>query len=440
MNLLDNPRIRVAIVVIITTVIAIGIGLLMSSLLTPRPKHCKGDTHLDPNTNKCLPKCQTGYKNDPITGECIIDCPKGEVSSKSISGVTIPGKERCVVPCGSGACDPETEQNVCHESTGACYKPNCKTTANKFSYCLPPLLCGTDSDGKKKTILPADTKLDEDGCYKQVTPPTPSCLPPTPNLVVGTGSYANHHICCKTSEFGTYTKEGEPFCCSDKEDVIIDRKCCPKDKQCPKENPTYCLKDNEVCTDEGKCDVKKAIGKPGNYTGCCPFPTSNGKCYNMCSFAGEDETGMKSTCITDSDCDFKPGFSFDGIQTAGGKCDGGKCKLYCGPADVDMQGSVVCLNDNNINKSSCIDTSNMCKYDLASYHPAVAREGEENIYICEDDTQKVPISYWKSKSGVPKLTTTLNQSKGSGPCSAMSCLERTISSGMLSDNVSIISY
>ena len=58
----------------------------------------------------------------------------------------------------------------------------------------------------------------------------------------------------------------------------------------------------------------------------------------MCTFAGTTDTGMKDTCSTDADCDFKSGFKFDGIATAGGKCDNGKCKLYCGPADADTQG------------------------------------------------------------------------------------------------------
>ena len=153
----------------------------------------------------------------------------------------------------------------------------------------------------------------------------------------------------------------------------------------------------------------------------------------MCTYVGTSDTGMKDTCSTDTDCDFKSGFKFPGISTAGGKCDNGKCKLYCGPADASLQGNVVCLNDDNSSKSTCIDTNNMCKYNIANYSPAPSGD----IYICDDDTTKPPTSYWKSTSGAPTLTTTLTQASGSGPCSALSCLERTISTGMLSDNVSI---
>ena len=88
MNILHIPQIRVVIVVIITTTIAIGIGLLMSRLLTPPPKpqkKCAGDTHLDENTNKCVPNCQDGYKNDPLTGECVINCPDNVLKVKDLT-------------------------------------------------------------------------------------------------------------------------------------------------------------------------------------------------------------------------------------------------------------------------------------------------------------------------------------------------------------------
>ena len=427
MSLFDNPRVRVAIVVIVTTIIAIGIGLLMSRLLTPPPKECKGDTHLDPNTNKCVPNCQDGYKNDPITGECIIDCPDGEVSSKSISGVTIPGKERCVLPCGSGYCDPETDLTLCQD--GVCYEPNCKTTDNNSSHCAPPLLCGTDSDGKKKTNLTDGTTLDANGCYTYNTPnprPKPICSDPTPNVVTGTGAYSKEHVCCKTSEFGIYTKDGEPFCCPDYNDVIINRKCCPEAQQCTFGGKTVCLTSDQVCTPEGPCKTEYAIGTSGIYTGCCPFPTSNGDCYNMCTFVGTDDTGMKGTCSTDADCGFKSGFSFDGIQTAGGKCDNGKCKLYCGPADSDTQGNISCLNDPNSSTSTCINTSAMCKFSENSYNPPQSN----GAYICNDDTTKPPTSYWKSASDAPMLTVQAGMEDPKN-CTALSCLDRMITNGLL---------
>ena len=429
MSFLEDPRVRVFIVVTITTVIALGIGMLMSRLLSPPPKKCKGDTHLDKNTNKCVPNCQDGYKNDPITGECVIDCPDGEVSSKSISGVTIPGKERCVVPCGSAYCDPETELTLCQD--GVCYIPNCKTTDNESSYCAPPLLCGTDSKGKKKTKLPKGATLNSHGCYTHNSPnppPKPVCSDPTPNLKTGSGAYSKEHVCCKTSEFGVYTKEGEPFCCPDKDDVIIGRKCCPKSKQCPKDNPTDCLESDQVCTDEGKCSKTYAIGQPGNYTGCCPFPTSNGECYNMCTYTGSDETGMKDTCTVDSDCDFKDKFSFDSekIPAAGGKCDNGKCRLYCGAADADTHSDVSCLNDPNNKKSTCINTSNMCNFSQNKYNPPQSN----NAYICKDTTTKSPSSYWKSSSGAPTLTVSAIMETPED-CTELSCLDRMITTGLL---------
>lgn len=427
MNIFQIPQVRVVIVVIITTVIAIGIGMLMSRLLTPPPKKCSGDTHLDTNTNKCIPNCQDGYKNDPVTGECVINCPDGEVSSKSISGVTIPGEERCVTPCGSGYCDPETSLTLCQD--GVCYEPNCKTTDDKASHCTPPLLCGTDSNGKNKTNLPSGTTLDANGCYTHNAPipsPAPICPSATPNLVTGTGAYSKEHVCCKTSEFGIYTKQGEPFCCPDEDDIIIDRKCCPKAQQCTFGGKTVCLTTDQVCTPEGPCKTEYAIGSDGKYTGCCPFPTSNGDCYNMCTYVGTNETGMKDTCSTDADCDFKSGFSFDRISTAGGKCDDGKCKLYCGPADAATQGNISCLNDPNSSTSTCINTSAMCKFTENSYSPPQSN----GAYICNDDTTKPPASYWQSSSGAPTLTVSAGMETPAN-CTALSCLDRMITNGLL---------
>lgn len=435
MNFLQDPRVRVVIVVIITTAIAISIGLLMSRLLTPPPKNCSGDTHLDENTNKCVPNCQDGYKNDPLTGECVINCPDGEVSSRSITGVTIPGIERCVTPCGSHACDPESATSLCQDAI--CYIPNCNTQDGKDSWCAADMLCGTDSTGKKKTTLPDDLTLDQYGCYKN-TNPSPAYKDCTdtakPNKYAGTGTYANTHVCCATTEYGKLGTDGQPYCCNSQDDVIINRQCCPVDQACPPENPTDCLGAGEVCTLEGPCNIENAIGQPGNYTGCCPYPTSEGECYNLCTYIGTSETGMAETCSTDADCGFKSGFEFSGISTAGGKCDQGTCKLYCGPADASLYGNIVCLNDDNSSTSTCIDTNKMCSYNTPSYSPAPS---ENNIYICDDDTTSPPKSYWKSSSGAPTLTTTLTQDSTSGPCSALSCLERTISTGMLSDNVSI---
>ena len=433
MIFLQNPKIKVFIVVIITTVIAISIGIVMKKLLTPPPKICSGDTHLDINTNKCVPNCQDGYKNDPITGECVINCPDGEVSSKSISGVTIPGKERCVLPCGSGYCDPETDKTLCQDNW--CYEPNCKTTDDKASHCTPPLLCGTDTNGKKKTNLPSGSTLDEYGCYSYntpVPPPTPVCPSAKPNLVKGLDAYSHEHLCCKTTDFFKYTKQGEPFCCPDENDTIIDRKCCPKDKQCPKDNPTYCLKDDEVCTDEGFCNKDNAIEQSGDYTGCCPFPTSNGECYNVCTYTGTSETGMAETCSTDADCNFKSGFKFDGITTAGGKCDSGTCKLYCGPADASTQGGISCLNDPNSNTSTCINTSSMCKLTQNSYDPNT----NNGAYICNDDTVKPQMSYWKSKSGAPILTVSAGIETPE-TCTELSCLERMATQGLLGTTYNI---
>lgn len=427
MNFTQNPRVRVVIVVIITTVIAISIGLLMRSLLTPPPKECKGDTHLDENTNKCVPNCPDGYKNDPITGECVINCPDGQVSSKSISGVTIPGGERCVTACGSAYCDPQTDETLCQD--GICYQPNCKTTDDKSSYCNPPLLCGTDSEGKKKTNLPKSTKLDKHGCYTNNTPvphPKPACPDKTPNKITGTGAYSHEYVCCKTTDYAVYSKEGEPFCCPDESDVIIDRKCCPKSEQCTTDGKTVCLKSDEVCTPEGPCKTQYAIGESGNYKGCCPFPTSNGECYNMCSYIATSDTGMKKECSVDADCGFKSGFSFNGISTTGGKCDNGQCKLYCGPADSDTQGNISCLNDPNSKTSTCIDTSAMCKFTQNSYNP----NQRNGAYICEDSTKTPPLSYWKSSSGTPILTVKAGMENPKN-CTALACLDRMITDGLL---------
>lgn len=430
MSVLNNSKIKVVIVVIITTAIAIGIGLLMSKLLHPPPKECTGKTHLDENTNKCVPNCKDGYKNDTLTGECVIDCPDGEVSSKSISGVSVPGGERCVVQCGSGYCDPETDKTLCQDNS--CYIPNCKTTDDNPSYCTPPLICGTDTNGKKKTTLPQGVKLDKHGCYEYnspISPKAPVCPSATPNLVAGTGAYSHEHICCKTSEFAKYTTDGEPFCCPDEDDVIINRKCCPKDKQCTFNGITTCLSKDQACTKEGPCKAEYAIGTEGNYTGCCPFPTSNGECYNICEHVGSSDTGMQETCATDADCDFKSGFKFpDNIPTAGGKCDTKTktCKLYCGAADSDTQGHISCLNNPNNNTSTCINTTNMCKFTQNDYNP----NQYNSNYICDDNSVNPPKSYWRSSSGAPIVTISSTMENPEN-CNELSCLERMISDGLL---------
>ena len=427
MSFFQNPRVRVIIVVIITTIIAVGIGILMSRLLSPPPKQCPGDTHIDENTNKCIPNCQDGYKNDSITGECVIDCPDGEVSSKSVSGFTIPGKERCVLPCGSGYCDPETDETLCQD--GVCYKPNCKTTNDKSSYCALPKLCGTDSNGKKKKDLPSGITLDANGCYTYNSPvptPAPVCPSATPNLVTGTGAYSKEHVCCKTTDFAKYTKQGEPFCCPNEDDVIIDRNCCPEAQQCTSNGKTTCLTTDQVCSPDGPCKTEYAIGSAGKYTGCCPFPTSNGDCYNMCTFVGSSDTGMKTTCSTDADCDFKAGFNFDGIPTTGGKCDNGTCKLYCGPADAATQGDISCLNDPNSSTSTCINTSAMCNFTENSYSPPM----NNGAYICNDNTVKPSASYWQSTSGAPTLMVSAGMETPEN-CTALSCLDRMITNGLL---------
>lgn len=431
MNFLQDPKIRVVIVVVITTVIAIGIGLLMSRILTPPPKKCTGDTHLDENTNKCVPNCQDGYKNDPLTGECVIDCPDGEVSSRSITAVTVPGTERCVIPCGTGYCDPQTNQNLCQET--GCYIPNCYTTDAKASYCPANQACGIDSNGKKKSTVPSGVTPDAYGCYKSNSSSTQTCSGATPDLKMGTGAHSKDHVCCKPSEFGIHDKYGEPHCCPNEDDMYINGQCCPHAQQCKsKDAETVCLTTDEVCTLEGKCKIENATWSDGKYTGCCPFPvTSEGECYNTCTYVGNSETGMAETCSTDADCQFKSGFSYanNNIPTAGGKCDPTtkKCRLYCGPADTNNQGDVVCLNDDNSKTSTCQNTSNICDFTTDTYTPGVTID---HNYICADNTVKPPRNYWRSSSGAPILTVSAIM-QNPKQCNKLSCLERMATKGLL---------
>lgn len=432
MNLLQDPKIRVVIVVVITTVIAIGIGLLMSRILTPPPKKCSGDTHLDENINKCVPNCQDGYKNDPLTGECVINCPDGEVSSKSITAVTVPGAERCVIPCGNSYCDPLTDQHLCQETN--CYIQNCYTTDAKASYCPMDQECGIDSNGKKKTTVPSGITLDAYGCYKYNSSGSVTCSGATPDLKMGTGAHSKDHVCCKPSDFGIPDKYGEPHCCPNEDDIVINGQCCPHAQQCKsKDAETVCLKTDEVCTLEGKCKTENATWSDGKYTGCCPFPvTSEGECYNMCTYVGTSKTGMAETCSTDADCEFKSGFSYgNNIPTAGGKCDPTtkKCRLYCGPADTNKQGDVICLNDDNSKTSTCqnTNTNNICKFDGPVYNSDV---GINNDSICVDNTVKPPRNYWRSKSGAPILTVSANM-QNPKQCNELSCLDHMATKGLL---------
>lgn len=435
MNILQNPRVRIVIVMVIMLVIVTGVVYIMRNLLTTPQKVCYNNTHLDENSNKCVPNCQDGYINDPITGECVINCPDGEVSSKSISTVTISGPERCVVACGTGACDPESDKSLCQD--GFCNKPNCNTEGGQPSYCGQGFNCGTDSTGKKKTTLPSDLTLDKYGCYeynpsKRVSQPV--CPSTTPDLISGTGTYSKEHVCCKTGDHHKYNEEGEPFCCPDEDDVIIDRKCCPKAQQCQVNGTTQCLTTDEVCTLEGKCKTKNAIGNAiDGYTGCCPNPTYNGKCYNTCKYVGTSDTGMKATCSTDADCDFKSGFQFDNnIPTAGGVCvktkgeDKGVCRLYCGYAGIDIQDDVVCLNDPNSSTSTCINTSAKCEFTPDSYNKSM----DKGAYICDDNTSDPPTSYWKSSLGSPTFTISAGIETPKN-CTELSCLDRMITSGLL---------
>lgn len=432
MNILQNPRVRVVIVIIIMLIISTGIVSLMRGLLTKPPKVCGEDTHLDENTNQCVPNCKDGFINNPITGACELECPVGQVRSKSLEDVIVPGDDRCVIPCSTGYCDPK-QGYICQDDF--CHIPNCVTTDGDPSYCEPGT-CGTDADGNKKS---GDTTLNKYGCYSdslQSLKTAPVCPASAPDLITGTGAYLNDHVCCNRSEFAKWSSEGEPFCCQAEDDVIVNGKCCPISNKCPvNDGPTVCINpEEEVCIQgEGACKKENAIGSPGNYTGCCPYPTLNGECYNMCQYgASEKDTGMKTDiCTSDSQCDFKSGFTYDSLGSestgsviAGGKCINGKCKLYCGPADVATQGDIACLNDPNSRTSSCINTQADCEFTPDSTHTAYG------AYICEEKTpNKPPTSYWKSNKG--NLTLNVQAGMENQNCKGLSCLHRMITSGLL---------
>ena len=426
MSILQDPRIRVVIVIVVTIAIVAVIVIIMRGLLTKPPKVCHENTHLDKNINICVPNCQNGYVNDPITGECVINCPDGQVSSKSLSDVTVPGGERCVVSCGTTYCDPLEGDTLCQEDV--CYKPNCTTENGQPSHCNSGFLCGTDSYGIKKTTLSPDITLDKYGCYSDlnsvVKMSAPVCPSATPNLISGTGTYSKEHVCCKTTEFAKYSSEGEPFCCPDENDKIINRKCCPQDQVCTVNGIKKCMTPDQVCTEEGICKLENAIGNASDgYTGCCLHPTTNGKCYNICHYVGESETGMKDTCKVDSDCNFKPGFAFDGTPIAGGVCDNGNCKLYCGLNDTSNAESI-CINDPNSLKSSCVNINSTCKFT-----PETTSE-TDGVFICDDNSTQPPKSYWKSNLGSVTLTVNAGMENPKN-CTIVSCLERMVSDGLL---------
>lgn len=426
MSILQDPRIRVVIVIVVTIAIVAVIVIIMRGLLTKPPKVCHENTHLDKNINICVPNCQNGYVNDPITGECVINCPDGQVSSKSLSDVTVPGGERCVVSCGTTYCDPLEGDTLCQEDV--CYKPNCTTENGQPSHCNSGFLCGTDSYGIKKTTLSPDITLDKYGCYSDlnsvVKMSAPVCPSATPNLISGTGTYSKEHVCCKTTEFAKYSSEGEPFCCPDENDKIINRKCCPQDQVCTVNGIKKCMTPDQVCTEEGICKLENAIGNASDgYTGCCLHPTTNGKCYNICHYVGESETGMKDTCKVDSDCNFKPGFAFDGTPIAGGVCDNGNCKLYCGLNDTSNAESI-CINDPNSLKSSCVNINSTCKFT-----PETTSQ-TDGVFICDDNSTQPPKSYWKSNLGSVTLTVNAGMENPKN-CTIVSCLERMVSDGLL---------
>jgi len=161
-NIFQNPTLRLVIVVIIVTAISIGIVFIVRGLLT-NDLDCKDGTTASPDGTKCWPNCDTGYKNDSVTGKCILDCPDGQVPIKDINP-QFDGKNRCVEPCGStGYCDKPGEKCVITSGEEICMKPNCHTKEKKLSYC-PANKCGLKKDGTLNPTWPPDTKTDKAGC------------------------------------------------------------------------------------------------------------------------------------------------------------------------------------------------------------------------------------------------------------------------------------
>ena len=431
MGIFDNPKVRIAIVVIILIVVSGAIILIARNLMKNSPElTCPSGYSPNSDNTMCYENCKSGYKNDLMTGKCILDCPDGKVSSKSLQPDS-KGVDKCVVPCGDTG-DWCPEDTPCTQYSGGelCMNSNCYNETGNPTYCnTDNSMCGRDSSGSIKNNVPSGTTLDDYGCYKKTTSLT---CKPNYSKFTSKENYKGKQfsVCCKYpgDEYPIYEKsgdyEGYVACCPNEKDVLINKLCCPQDNVCSDDKKSYCLSVGEVCTPDGPCNRLYAIGTPGNYTGCCPYPVTNGKCLNVCDYAASN---MPKVCTIDEDC-----VSKDGLTT--GLCIKGSCKISCGDMTDSSDNSLVCLNDDSNKVSACKDTKNMCNYDQPNFvnsGPSI----DGNTYYCYDNRNKNNFA-WKADTPSSYLLEKHAAFSSNPSCTPLSCLEHMATSGLLKTNFS----
>lgn len=449
MNIFQNPRVRLGIVITFIIGIVVVIAIILRTLIAP--PGCQANFHRD-YANRCVRDCPEGQDNDVSTGACVKACSEG------LPYLNDDGSLVCVQECGGTYCylpgnkfgqkDTLCQDNICYDpSENSCFKSD-----GSASVCAPYLTCGaTDTyqltSDARNAGLTSTSQLDQYGCFFN-SQLLGSCSSPKKKFKWNPQRTSNNptineelkkaYVCCGAHETALYIKsgplEGKPVCCLPGSTLTSNNECCTtslcKD---PVSGETTCLLDGYVCTPEGGCPQGFAtFNSEREYTGCCYDEVgSDGVCNNLCTYPSNS---MPKSCTSDSQCTPGPGESG---ESGGGVCVDGLCTLYCGTENPSNTN--ICLNDPNTETSVCNSDASLCKLAQPAFttpggDSAVVQDKAGNdLYICGDKTGK---QYWKSTSGAETMTVTQGFDDQSS-CTQLQCLDHFATQGLLGTTLDI---
>ena len=240
MNIFQNPRVRLGIVITFIIGIVVVIAIILRTLIAP--PGCQANFHRD-YANRCVRDCPEGQDNDVTTGACVEACSEG------IPYLNDDGSLECVQRCGGTYCslpgnkfgkkDTLCQDNICYDpSENSCFK-----SAGSASVCAPYMICGVNdtyqlTSGALKAGLTSTSELDEYGCYfnskllescpvdQQVTwnPPRTSNNPSINEEL------KKAYVCCDSHETALYIPggplKGKPVCCLPGSTLTSNNECC----------------------------------------------------------------------------------------------------------------------------------------------------------------------------------------------------------------------
>lgn len=466
MNIFQNPRVRLGIVITFIIGIVVIIAIILRTLIGPPA--CEANFHRD-YANRCVRDCPEGQDNDVTTGACVKACSEG------LPYLNDDGSLACVQECGGSYCYlPGNEfgrkDTLCQ--AGICYDPSensCFKSDRSASVCSPYLICGaTDTyqlnPEAVKAGLTSTSQLDQYGCFfnpqsrescsapKKKFKWNPSRTSENPSV---NDALKDASVCCDSNETALYIPDGpltgKPVCCLPGSTLTSNYECCGtslcKD---PESGGKTCLLYGYVCTPEGGCPKDFAtFNSDGDYTGCCYNEVgSDGVCNNLCTYPSSE---MPKSCTSDSQC--TPGSG----ESGGGVCLNGSCQLYCGTETSTNKN--ICVNDPNTATSSCGKDSS-CELaqptftTLGGDSAIVQDQAGNDLYICGDNTGK---QYWGRRrplasaaprpppsgaaprpppSGAETMTITQGFSSQKG-CTQLQCLDHFATQGLLGTTLDV---